>query len=187
MLIIDYENLDLSLKYIKGDFISENRFLDIHEKDQLVTLKNNLNRKLDYATESEEKDIIKSRIEKVNDILKVHEDKLEKAIEYLKKPFSNVPDYPEVKINADYRKFLAIYSYEYLLSIKMNLMGRLAEGIDFSDNEEEETFTGNYRYIKEAIDFSLDVIELNLGLDDEDYPKIYRIMELITAISDEGF
>lgn len=185
MLLINYEDIDTSLKYIKGDYISENRFLDLYEQDQLNILKKKFENSISKTTDSEEQEVLKGRIEKVNSILKIHETKIEQAIEYLKKPFSDVPDYPEIKINKDYERIITYFDTDLLLGYKFNLIG--IEEVVFSNDEEEAVFMDNMEYILKAIDYSLELVE---GIDafvKSDYPKIYRILEFKEAISFQEF
>ena len=184
MLYINYEDIDTSLGFIKEDYISENRFLDHYEKDQLQILKKDFERSISKTTDSEEKKILKGRIEKVNDILKIHETKIEQAIEYLKKPFSAVPDYPEIKINKDYERIINYFDNDLLLSYKFNLAGIVLEKeVNFSTVEEETVFSDNLEYIIKAIDYSLDLVEGIEAFVKSDYPKVYRILEFKKAIS----
>lgn len=189
MLLINYEDIDTSLRFIEGDYISEDRFLDLYEQDQLKTLKNNFENGSSKTTDSKEQEILKGRIEKVNSILKIHENKITQAIEYLKKPFSDVPDYPEKKINKDYQRIITYFDNDLLLSYMFNLTGTLDKNIfsNFSTIEEESVFMDNMKYIIEAIDYSLDLIEGVESFVKSDYPKIYRVLEFKKAISVQEF
>lgn len=182
MLIIDYEDLDTSLRNIEVDYISEDRFLDIYEKDQLEILKKDFERSISKTTDSKEQEVLNSRIKKVNDILKIHEDKVEQAVAYLKKPFEDVPDYPEAIIEQDYKKILYYFDTDYLLNYGRQLFLKLEE-VDFSTAEEEEVFIKNYKYLQAAIHYAIDLIENVEAFVKSDYPKIFRILEFKKAIS----
>ena len=187
MLYINYEDINTSLKYIKEDYISENRFLDHYEQDQLEILKKDFERNISKTTDSKEQEILKGRIEKVNSILKIHEIKITQAVEYLKKPFSDVPDYPEKKINHDYQRILTYFDTDLLLSYKFNLTGIVLEEVIFLNDEEEAVFIDNITDINEAIDYSLELVEGVEAFVKSDYPKIYRILEFKKAISFQEF
>lgn len=182
MLIIDYENLETSLRNMEVDYISEDRLLDIYETDQLAVLKNDFNRKLAKTTDSEEQEVLKGSIKKVNGILKIHEDKVEQAVEYLKKPFSDVPDYPEAKIDKDYKTVLNYYTTDVLLNYGRQLVLKVDE-VSFSTSEEESVFIENYKYFQDSIHYAIDLIENVEGFTKTDYPKLYRILEFKKAIS----
>ena len=175
MLLINYEDIDTSLKYIKEDYISENRFLDLYEQDQLNILKKEFENSVSKTTDSKEQEVLKGRIKKVNDILKIHEDKVEQAIEYLKKPFSDVPDYPEAKINKDYKTILNYFYTDLLLNYGMQLDLKLDE-VSFSSSEEEDVFIKNYKFLQDSFHYAIDLIEDIEIFGKTDYPKIYRIL-----------
>ena len=177
MLIIDVNDIDNSLTNVKNDYLSESRFLDVYEKDQLTILKSRLYNDLYNETDSEEKKILKDRIKKVNDILEIHESFIEKTVEYLKESFSDVPDFPEEKISYDYEKFISNYYNDFLLNFKLNLLDIKGKDIKFKTTEEESVFIDNLNYLINAINYSLNLVEGVEGFSKSDYPKLYRVME----------
>ena len=182
MLMIDYRDLDISLRDIETDYISEDRLLNSYETDQLSILKRDIERDISKTTDSEEQELHKRRFEKVNDILKIHENKLEQAIEYLKKPFKPVPNYPETIIERDYRRFSNYYDKDLLLTYGTQLTLKIEE-VTFSTGKEEEIFIENVNYLLNALKYGIDLFEGITVFVKSDYPLIYRIMEFKEAIS----
>ena len=94
-----------------------------------------------------------------------------------------MPNYPNIKIISDYQRFKAIYNNEVLKNLLHNLTSIIFKNdIDFSNNEEKESFYNNTNYIKEYI-------RLLLGLNNNefvksDYPKLYQVMSLINEIEE---